>query len=53
MEALHNNSQTHLQETKHVLKDLVEQEIHDIKDIMTKSKVETRDMIDGLRSFFT
>lgn len=49
VQALHNETQAMLQETKHALKDIVTQGINNIEDRITEGKEETKDSVAALR----
>lgn len=49
MQALHNETQAMLQETKHALKDVVTQGIDNIQDRIMEGKEETKDSVAALR----
>lgn len=49
MQALHNETQAMLQETKHALKDIVTLGIDNIQDRITEGKEETKDSVAALR----
>ncbi|XP_050461293.1 centromere-associated protein E isoform X2 [Cataglyphis hispanica] len=49
VQALHNETQAMLQETKHALKDVVTRGINNIEDKITETKEETKDSVAALR----
>lgn len=49
MQALHNETQVMLQETKHALKDIIAQGIDNIEDRITEGKEEMKDSVATLR----
>jgi len=49
VQILHNETQAMLQETKHVLKDIVTRGIDNIEDKITEGKEETKDLMATLR----
>lgn len=49
MQALHNETQVMLQETKHALKDIIAQGIDNIEDRITEGKEEMKDSVAMLR----
>ncbi|XP_012062349.1 PREDICTED: spindle pole body component 110 [Atta cephalotes] len=49
VQALHNETQATLQETKHALKDVFTQGINNIEDRITENKEETKDLVTTLR----
>ncbi|KYN44934.1 hypothetical protein ALC56_00586 [Trachymyrmex septentrionalis] len=49
VQALHNETQVTLQETKHALKDIFTRGINNIEDSITESKEETKDLVTTLR----
>ncbi|XP_043504967.1 centromere-associated protein E [Polistes fuscatus] len=46
---LHNETESLLQETKHLIKDIIIKESNDIKDKILKSKEESKDTVESLR----
>lgn len=53
MQTLHNKTQILLQETKHILKDIVVKGVDDIENKLIETKNETKDTIGALRYFYT
>lgn len=53
MQTLHNKTQILLQETKHILKDIVAKGVDDIENKLIETKNETKDTIGALRYFYT
>lgn len=53
MQTLHNKTQILLQETKHILKDIVTKGVDDIENKLIETKNETKDTIGALRYFYT
>ncbi|XP_072766357.1 uncharacterized protein [Anoplolepis gracilipes] len=49
VQALHNETQAMLQETKHALKDIVTNSMNNIEDRITEAKEETKDSVAALR----
>lgn len=49
VQALHNETQVMLQETKHALKDIIAQGIDNIEDRITEGKEEMKDSVATLR----
>lgn len=49
MQTLHNKTQILLQETKHILKDIVTKGVDDIENKLIETKNETKDTIGALR----